>query len=417
MRVIKNSLIYLLSSVISKGAPFLLLPFLTKYLPPEEFGVLAIFLVLNSMMGAFVGMSMHANVTKNFFRKAKPELALITGNVFFVLLTTTTLYFLFMLVVAASIEAFFSVPSEYLLILPPLAFLAMANQIHLAVLRNEGRAYAFGAFELTNAFLGAGITIVCLIIFDVGWISQVIGLAVATLIVSVIGVLYMFKRGYLNFTFDRKEVSSILRLSFPLIPHVLGGVAIATSDRLFIEKLVGLETVSLYAIGYSFGKLVTLLTDAFIKAWCPWFYQQLVEPTHERKAKIVKFTYLYLVGVFAFAYIISVAGEWLLPYIVDIRYHDAAKFIWWIALGYAIQGVYKIFFPYLVHISRTAFLAFSTVTAAIFNIIFNYFLIPQYGAMGAAYGTIMAFSISALLVFEYQRRHYPMPWYFCETNK
>ncbi len=41
--------------------------------------------------------------------------------------------------------------------------------------------------------------------------------------------------------------------------------------------------------------------------------------------------------------------------------------------GYAVHGVYKIFFPYLVHIGKTSFLAFSTVTAALVNLVLNYF--------------------------------------------
>ena len=106
MKVIKNSFIYLSASVISKGAPFLLLPFLTSYLEPAEFGILAIFLVMNALYGAFIGMAMHANVTKNFFHRTKPELAIITGNVFFILLATTGFYFLVTLLLLFFFDSF-----------------------------------------------------------------------------------------------------------------------------------------------------------------------------------------------------------------------------------------------------------------------------------------------------------------------
>ena len=410
MKVIKNSFIYLSSSVISKGAPFLLLPFLTSYLEPAEFGILAIFLVMNTLYGALIGMSMHANVTKNFFHRTKPELAIITGNIFFILFATTGFYFLITWLMVSFVDSFFSIPSEYLLVLPVLAFFAMANQIHLAVLRNEGRAYAFGAFEIANAFVSLAITLIFLIYLEMGWLSQVIGMATASLVLSVIGVGYLYRRKYVNLNFRKAETISILKLSIPLIPHVLGSVVIVASDRLFLERMVGLDVVALYSIGYSFGMVVSLFTDALIKAWSPWFYQQLVNPTHEKKSKIVKLTYLYLIGVFVVAYVISVLGEFILPFVVDERYTDAAEYIWWIALGYAINGVYKIFFPYLVHISKTGFLAFSTVMASIINIFLNYLLIPEYGALGSAYATIFAFAVSALLVFEYQRRNFLMPW-------
>ena len=410
MKVIKNSFIYLSSSVISKGAPFLLLPFLTSYLEPAEFGILAIFLVMNTLYGALIGMSMHANVTKNFFHRTKPELAIITGNIFFILFATTGFYFLITWLMVSFVDSFFSIPSEYLLVLPVLAFFAMANQIHLAVLRNEGRAYAFGAFEIANAFVSLAITLIFLIYLEMGWLSQVIGMATASLVLSVIGVGYLYRRKYVNLNFRKAETISILKLSIPLSPHVLGSVVIVASDRLFLERMVGLDVVALYSIGYSFGMVVSLFTDALIKAWSPWFYQQLVNPTHEKKSKIVKLTYLYLIGVFVVAYVISVLGEFILPFVVDERYTDAAEYIWWIALGYAINGVYKIFFPYLVHISKTGFLAFSTVMASIINIFLNYLLIPEYGALGSAYATIFAFAVSALLVFEYQRRNFLMPW-------
>ena len=191
---------------------------------------------------------------------------------------------------------------------------------------------------------------------------------------------------------------------------MLGGVVIAASDRLFIEYMVGVEAVGLYSIGYSFGMVVSLFTDAVIKAWGPWFYKQLVEPTYQRKAKIVKSTYVYLVGVFIIAYFISLLGEFILPYVVDTHYIKAVEYIWWIALGYAVHGAYKIFFPYLVHISKTEFLAFSTVISCVINLLFNYLLINEFGAIGGAYATILAFTASALMVFEFQRRNFSMPW-------
>jgi O-antigen/teichoic acid export membrane protein len=410
MGLIKNSFIYLGSSVLSKGAPFLLLPFLTSYLQPSEFGVLAIFMVINALYGAFIGMAIHTNIAKNFFNKTKSDLALITGNAFFILFATTAFYFFVTLIVASQYNTLFSIPTNYLLVLPILSFTTMVNQVHLAVLRSEGRAYIFGAFEIINALFSVATTLIFLIYFRMGWISQVLGMATASLVLGVIGVGYLNARGYLNLSFRKAETISILILSIPLIPHVLGSVVIAVSDRLFIEQMVGLEAVALYTIGYSFGMVVSLFTDALIKAWSPWFYQQLVDSTHEQKLNIVKLTYLYLVSVFVLAYVISLLGVFILPYIVDVRYTGAAEYIWWITLGYAIHGVYKIFFPFLVHINKTGFLAFSTATAAAINIVLNYLFIQKFGALGAAYATIVSYSVSALFVFEYQRRNFPMPW-------
>ena len=178
-----------------------------------------------------------------------------------------------------------------------------------------------------------------------------------------------------------------------------------------LRKIVGLEAVAIYSVAYSFGLVVSLFTDSFVKAWGPWFHQQLTDLTLKKKYLIVKFTYIYAVSVFIVAYIIFFISKNILPIIIDNRYADAVNYIWWIALGYAIHGIYKIFYHYLLHINKTSFLAFSTSLAAVINLFLNYFFVNIYGTVGAAYATTIAFFISASLVFEYQRRKFSMPWF------
>lgn len=411
MKIIENSLIYLSLSFISKAAPYLLLPFLTSYLEPTEFGKLSIFLVVNSLYVALIGMSMQANITKNFFNKSKFELSLIIGNIFFILIATTIFYFVIILIFTSVNKYFFSIPTHYLLIGPIIALLTMINQIYLSILQIKGRAYIFGALEMANTFLITIITLIFLIYIKTGWVSQVIGIFASNLFICFISIIYLFKQDYLCLKFDKSKITKILKFSIPLIPHVLGGLVIVVSDRFFIEKIVGIEAVAIYSVAYSFGLLVSLFTDSFVKAWSPWFHKQLTDLTTKKKFLIVKLTYVYVVSVFIVAYLISLISKNILPIIIDSRYADAVNYIWWIGLGYAIHGIYKIFYHYLLHINKTMFLALSTSLSAIINLLLNYFFVNMYGAIGAAYATAIAFFIGAILVFEYQRRNFTMPWF------
>ncbi|MCK4442185.1 MAG: polysaccharide biosynthesis C-terminal domain-containing protein, partial [Sulfurovaceae bacterium] len=301
-------------------------------------------------------------------------------------------------------------PSYWLLAIPFISVMLMINEMNTTILRNEQRAYMFGIFEISNTFIKLSLTVVFLVVFSFGWYSQIIGTLIGAFIFFIIGLVYMKKRDYISMHYKKEKIKSILNISVPLIPHVLGGVIIAVSDRLFIEKMVNIEAVGIYSVGYMFGMVVLLFSDAFVKAWSPWFYKNLAQPTDSKKQKIVKYTYIYIFFIFILAILISIIGELILPYVVDEKFYGASEFILWVALGYAIFGVYQIFFPYLVHINKTSFLAFSTVTAAILNLIFNYLLIKQFGAIGATYATIIAFIVSAGLVFWYQSKSYPMPW-------
>ena len=91
MKVLQNSIIYLGSSIFSKAIPFMLLPILTKYLSPEEYGVLSIFQLMISFFTAFVGINMSMNVSKNFFKYTKLQTSLMIGNIIIILSLTTVI--------------------------------------------------------------------------------------------------------------------------------------------------------------------------------------------------------------------------------------------------------------------------------------------------------------------------------------
>jgi O-antigen/teichoic acid export membrane protein len=412
MHVVKSSVIYLSSSILSIAIPFLLLPILTKYLSPDEYGILSIFQLMISFSTAFVGMNMSMNISKNFFKYTKQQTSLMIGNILMILSLTTLIYFVITLGVSFYYQEIFSVPSNWVVIIPLLSFMFMINTINLTILRNQEKAYLFGVFEVINTAINMGVTILLLIMYHYGWYARVGGIIVAYTLFFIISLLHMRKNGFIILRYDREEVRKILKLSIPLIPHVVGGIIIALSDRFFIERMVSLEMVGIYSVGYMFGMVVILFTDAFLKAWSPWFYKMLSDANSTKKLKIVKYSYLYILVTFIIAFGISIFAKFIIPYVVDVRYAGAEIYVFWIAIGYAVHGVYKIFFPYLVHISKTAFLGVSTVIAAVLNLIFNYFLIKEFGAIGAAYSTVLSFIVSASLVFWYQNKHFKMPWFF-----
>jgi len=410
LKLIKDSIIYLGGTILNKAIPFLLLPILTSYLATDEFGVMSIYLMMVSFFSAFIGMAIHTNVAKNYFKYSKERLSLMIGNILIILSFTTLFYFLVTLIASSFFDELFSVPSIWVLIIPVISLFQMITAINLTILRNEGKAALYGVFEVANTLLNIGIALFVLVCFDMGWFSRPIGIISAFSVFGIISILYMSKSGYITVKYNIVEVKNILKLSLPLIPHVVGAIIIGLSDRFFIERMISIEMVGIYSVGYMFGQVVMIFTEAFIMAWSPWFYKMLAEPTEEKKRIIVKFSYLYVLITFGIAVLVSFIAKFIIPYFLDERYKDAGDYVFWIAIGYGIHGVYKIVFPYIVHVNKTAFLGVSTMIAAVLNLVFNYFLIGSYGAIGAAYATAIAFGVSAILVFWYQNKHYKMPW-------
>ncbi len=410
MQVIKNSIIYLGSSILNKLIPFLLLPIMTKYLSPDAYGRLSIYMILIGLYGAFIGMNLHANISKNFFSTSKKEIALYIGNILFILLISFCFYMFLNVIYVDKLYQWVGIDPFWLLFIPFISLMSMVNSLNATILRNEGRAYVFGLYEVGNTLMNIIITVILLVLLQYGWISHILGMIIAYTLFAIIGLGYMYRKDYLYLQIDLEKIKSILAISLPLIPHVLGGIIIALSDRIFIEHMIGLDEVGIYSVGYMFGMILKLFSDAVIKAWSPWFYREMSYPDRYTKERIVKYMYLYMVGIICLALVIAYIGEWILPYFVDEKYYNASQYIFWVTMGYAMFGMYQIFFPYLVYCSKTSFLAFSTTGVMILNLILNYFFINYFGAIGATYATFASYLIMFLSIIIYVQKIYPMPW-------
>ena len=148
--LIKSSLIYLISSVINKGLPFILLPILTKYLTPEEYGIVAMFQLSIIVFYAFVGMNSSINIDKNFHRYNKKEISNMLTNIILLitasLLTISILTFIFL----GELSSLLNIDQNWIMALPIIGFMLMINTINLSILRNQNKPVKYGIFEISN---------------------------------------------------------------------------------------------------------------------------------------------------------------------------------------------------------------------------------------------------------------------------
>lgn len=404
-------IVYLGTSVLNKAIPFFLLPILTNYLTTEEYGILAIYQVLISIGLPLVGLNMGNVITRNFFSKSKEFIASMLFNLFVVLTVSSTI---FLIVISGYLLAGgsqFSIPQKWLYVLPVIAFMNMVNNFNLTILRNRKRAAEYGAFEISRTVVDLSLTILLIVFYSYGWEGRATGILVGSLFIGIISVFRIWQSGYLLFEFDTTQIKEILKISLPLIPHVLGGVIITLSDRIFIDLMVGTSAVGIYTVGYQFGMIMILVVTAFNKTWSPWMYELLAEEKEENKFTIVKSTYLVSGGFIMLALVVTGISHYLLPFMTAEEYHDGFVYVIWIALGYAFFGMYSLVFPYGVYIGNTKYLGVITFSAACLNLVLNYNLILLNGTIGAAQATLVSYAFLFLVLFWYSNKLYPMPWF------
>ncbi|MDB4453443.1 oligosaccharide flippase family protein [Pseudomonadales bacterium] len=408
--MLEASLVYLTSSLLNRFVPFLLLPLLTKYLSPSEYGVIAVIQVFLSLFLSFYG-SLNSNITRKYFHLTGQQLSKYMFAIVIVLFS-----FLFMSVIISLVYLYsgfplFGLGLGWYLVMPIIACMSMANLLNLTLLRVKEKPYKYAAWELSHAALNLLLSIILIVCLEGGWEGRAIGIMVPLLIYGILGLYALSKYGMLSVCWDWSDIKEIYRVSIPLIPHALAAVVITFSDRLFIQYFLGADAVGVYSVGYQMGMVVLLFTDAFLKAWQPWFYKKLASNNDADKFLIVKFTRRYLILLIAGTGIYSLSAIKILPLIVGDQYSSASSIIFPVALSYAAFDVYQIFFPYLIHTKKTDVLVVISPLSAFLNVILNALWIPVFGMVGAAYATIGAYLFSAFLVFLFSNKFYPMPWF------
>jgi O-antigen/teichoic acid export membrane protein len=408
--MLKSSIIYLLSTLLNRAVPLLLLPVLTRYLTPAEFGTITIIQVfLSFFQSLFGGISI--NISRHYFKMESNRFATYMTAVlvalFFMFLSTTLLSFLYLFIELP----LFGLSRNWLLAMPILACMSMANILNLTMLRTEESSYKYAAWEISNGILSLILTLVLLLVFQLGWAARAYGIVVPMALYGVLGVIAFSRRSMLPLRFQWLDVKDTLWVTLILIPHTLSGFVVSMIDRIFIKEMLGVDQVGIYTIGYQFGTLTMFITLAFLKAWQPWFFKKIASDSIEDREEIARNTCIYIGLLLVGSMLYLFVAHFALPYIVDERYWDARSVLTPLVLASVAYGGYQIFFPYLVHLKLTHVLAIATPTAALINIILNFILIPQFGIVGAAYATLCAYIFTFVFVASISCTRISLPWF------
>ena len=406
----RSAFIYTSSNLINALIPILLLPFLTAYLSKEDYGIVALFQVMVMILLPFVGFSASAAIERGYYenRDFPPY---VTNGIYLVGITGGA-FLLAALVFNRFLGGLTDFPAEYFWTIPLYCICQNASEIVLSYWRLKNQAVQYGMFRIGRTILEVGLSITLVAVYSKGWIGRMDAMAVSMGLFSILALLVLYKKNLLAGGARKKDIQGIARFGAPLIPHVLGGIIMVYSDRIFITKMVGLAETGSYTVGYQVAMAISLLQSSFNLAWVPWFYSKLNQNDETIKLKIVKFTYLYNVLILMCAIGLTLVAPLIFKVFINKNYNDSIQFVWWVALGFAFDGMYKMKVSYLFYLKKTHIVSVVTFGVAILNLILNYFLIKSFGAIGAAQATAICLFCEYVIIWMVSARMYKMPWLY-----
>lgn len=410
--LVKRTLVYTFSASLNALVAFILLPVLTKYLSPFDYGVVETFLAVSACLTVIILFGGNTLLSKHYFVMQRGEINSYASNILGVIFFTTccllSVYLLF-----SQFSDYFSelLKIDRLLIL--LAIItALANSLISLVLtlfQLEKAPGHYALFANTKTVIDISISLFCVVLLGMTWQGRITGIFITAIIYAVIALI-VFKYRSMIVAFPRQYGKLILITGFPLMLAQATGWVIEMIDKIMVTSIINIESTGIYSIGYRFGMVVMMVEVAFSQAWLPFFYETIKDNTEESNLKIVKATYMYLAGLLVFSVVFAFFGKYLLFLMVDPKFYSASKFIFLISIAYFFDGIWKMFIGYLVHAGKTKTYSNIVIVSAVVNVVLNYIFLKRYGVIGSAWATLISFAFGAVATGYCACRIYPMPW-------
>lgn len=410
-KLFTNSIVYVISDVLNKSVPFLMIPVITRYLTPDDYGLISIFIVIVSLFSVFTGLNIHGAINVNFFKMHKDNLKIFIGNCIIILnISTLILIFITCLLYLFFHERFY-LSLDLIILAIFLAFAQFLTTINLLLWIAEERPKEYGIYQIMQTFIVTGLTIIFIIGLGMKWEGQILSMTIGTFTFSILSFFFIIKRGYLIFKPSSYYIKDALKFGIPLIPHTLSGLVKNGADRLIIMSLLGASITGIYFVGYQIAMVIGVIATAFNKAWSPYLFKVLSnQPTYNEKLKIVKFSYLYFLGIFLFSIFFAYLVEIMLPYFVGNDYLEAGKIIMYLSIAFAFDGMYYMVTNYIFYVKKTYLLSYVTFFSSLIHIALFYYFIKINSFVGASQASLISFFLTFIAVWFLSNKVYPMPW-------
>jgi len=411
--MLKNSLIYMFAEIVNKGIPFLLLPLLTKYLTPYDYGIITSFNAFIGFVTIFMTLSVHGAINVNFFKYNHTKLKLYIANAIFLLIAMLLIGIFFTSVFHTQLSDKLLLDSEWLYLGLVVAIAQTITLINLTLWLAQKRPKSYSIYQITQTFLTSILSFLMIVAYNLHWTGQLISIVVGSISFSLISLYLLYKRDYLTLKYDKDSLKDLLSFGVPLIPHKLSGWLSTSGDRLLLITLMGATSTGLFTVGYQIGMIMSVIVTAFHKAWNPFIYGRLSRGMSDsEKVEIVKYMYLYFFAIIILIIILNIFAFYLFKYWIDIKFIDSYRYVIYILIGYGLNGMYFMVVSYIFFFKKTKELASITFSISILHIVLSYIFIVYYGTMGVVYSSVISYLLVFLLVFWYSQKIYPLPLLF-----
>ena len=401
-RLLSNTAILGAGTFTSKVLVFLLMPLYTSILSASEFGIADILTQTANLLIplASVGIcdAMFRFVLDTGEKEQGERKGIFSSGVSVLLIGGVTV------IAIVQLLRLFSVFDGYIFLVAAYVICANLHSVAANFIRAIGKITLFAVQGIANTALTILLNVMFLVVFKMGTLGYVLSVVISDLCMTVLVVfvakLYKyFSISAVNFA----TVKSMLKFSIPHIPTTMMWLVTSACDRYIVTAYSGTAENGLYAAAYKLPTLLLLVCGVFIEAWQFSVVKDADENERSDFFSVVFKNYMGL--IFIVASLIIASSKIFTRFLLADSYYSSWQYVPILVIAMVFSSLVS-FLGSVYFIEKKSLLSMVTAMAgAAVNVILNFVLIPERGAMGAAVATFISY-VAVYAIRAYDTKFY-----------
>lgn len=409
----RNTALYTLAGLITRGVSFLLLPVYTRFLTTADYGVMQLLDITVDIAAILFVAGMTAGMQRYYFAaKSDAERNAVVS-------TTFALEFGLGALAAAALFATAPLASLIGLTEPGHVFLVriaacnfllgVLSSVPLLLLQSQKRAGAFLAATLAKLAMQVTLNLVFLVWFQMGVLGILYAGFIANLVMGAVLCVWLVRS--VGFHVHTEVLRQLRAFGVPYQISTAGSFILVFGDRFFLGASRTIGEVGLYGLAYQFGFLLSSLVEGpFIRAWNPMRFQQLELSRAERDSAYNHGLSILAVTLVFTATAIVLFTPPVIQFVTTPEFHPAAKLVPIIVAAYVTQSYTQVVAFGIDVSARTKWYTYATWTSVVVILVLYTVLIPRFGGFGAAWATLAAFLVRFGMTYRFAHAVWPISY-------
>ena len=396
MKIFRQVYIYFISYFFNAGLSFLTISLLTHKLEPRDYGIINLYSAFIVLLTPFISGGIFYPISIEYYKKDSTAYRQFFTSAQVIPLISLTFFTLVCILVRQPIADFLRVTSVWIIVLPITVWWIMNNEITMMMCRMKNKPWGFTFFSTGKNVLEILLTLGLVIALHWGWQGRLLSAIIAPVVLGLFSIYLFYRWQLIAKDIDWQQVRNIAWVSVPFIFERLTIFVLANSDKYFIDKfdLKSTGQVGLYSVGAQIATIVSLVILSMNAAYQPYVFQNLANKHTERVKRV---TWLYIGGAALLIVCLFLAMPLLFHFFIGHEFSDARVFAYYLSGAYFMWAIYNAFLAYLLFHGKNRLILYLSLAGMIVSVLLNFYMVPHYGAYGAALTSIITYTLMALL--------------------